>query len=228
MNASLENAERLSAFLDDELASTDVDALLDALENPACRQQMLRFSMREHVAQGAQLPLTTADDLGMRLRPQMQSQPESPALQPQRRRWLQNITALLQPAVWIPAGGVAASALVAVVAWQISAPLQDTQPADLASAAAPLASSLPAQSSGPSDLPVTLVAAPASLPSLRAGEASQRELVIPVPENSKEIEQLYLQHARFRGGHLLSTPAAFARVGVQPTMATQVSNKTDP
>lgn len=226
MNSSLENAERLSAFLDDELASTDVDALLDALENPACRQQLLRFSARDQVVQGAERTFSAAEDLGMRLRPQLQAPASSRAAKPERHHWWHGLTALLRPAVWIPAGGVAASALVAVVAWQVNAPLQTTQPANLVSASAPPASQQLATTAASSNLPVTLVGAPASL---RASSASSpRELVIPAPENSKEIEQLYLQHARFRGGYLLSTPAAFARVGVQPTMAAPADAQTDP
>lgn len=226
MNASLENAERLSAFLDDELASTDVDALLDALENPACRQQMLRFSVREQLVQGAQLPRSAADDLGMRLRPQLQTPTEVAKSQPQR--WLPRIAALFQPAVWIPAGGLAASALVGVVAWQLNAPLQTpANPAVGSQTASAVAAPVAALATA-NELPVSLVSAQANSQSMAVSAGSPRELVIPAPDNSKEIEQLYLQHARFRGGYLLSTPAAFARVGVQPSMATQVSTQADP
>ena len=43
MNPGTEISERLSAFVDDELGVDEIEALLDSLDNPACRAQLHRF-----------------------------------------------------------------------------------------------------------------------------------------------------------------------------------------
>ncbi len=115
MTASLEHAERISAFVDGELSPSELDALLDSLENPACRGQLARYA-RLGKRDCPALDISAA--VATRIREETaRAEPLSkrrykPVLKPFRRR--------PSARAWVAASGFAAAASVAVVALNIA------------------------------------------------------------------------------------------------------------
>lgn len=205
MNAPHETGERLSAFLDGELAADEIDALLDSLDNAACRGQMLRFG-----ASRCDKPTVAHGQLAQRICASVRAEAaQSLAPQPRWRQWIQWRPS---PQAWVPASGLAVAAAVGAVSLNL-APLSQS-PAEQPVVAAVKSLQQPVQppllqaaASGPAVRTVALTADSA------AAADTARELVIPAPPERRELDQLYLQHARFRGGFAMSPPASLARAG---------------
>lgn len=206
MTASLEHAERISAFVDGELSASEVDALLDSLENPACRGQLARFA-RQGRRGCPDIDISAA--VAARIR-----QEQAPVRNRQVR-----VSPLLLPfrwrpsaRTWVAASGFAAAASVAVVALNIA---PATQQVDSVAAIPEIAADALTTPAALAARPVLVNASQSQVASTLgdAGSSAPRELVIPVPEQRTELEQLYLQHARFRGGYALASPVSYGRVG---------------
>lgn len=226
------NAEQLSAFIDGELSANEVDNLLDALENPACRDQLARFSRCKNFQiqnwdiSGAVAKCIEDETSRQGLTSGRSTVVDLAAAKAKR---------LQKPAkaLWLAASGFAVAASVAVVALNISPALQNqAQPSvsltaqneSLSDENATVAVLAPKQL--PPDASQSLSGAPVHLASTVAGSSAVpvegRELVIPAPNpmtaqsnsESRELDQLYLQHARFRGGYALAAPVSYGRVGV--------------
>ncbi len=207
MTASLEHAERISAFVDGELSASEVDALLDSLDNPACRGQLARFA-RQGRRGCPDIDISAA--VAARIR-----QEQAPIRNRQIR-----VSPLLLPfrwrpsaRTWVAASGFAAAASVAVVALNIA---PATQQVDSVAAIPEIAGDTRAAPvAALAARPVLVNATQSQVASTLgdAGSSAPRELVIPVPEQRTELEQLYLQHARFRGGYALASPVSYGRIG---------------
>ncbi len=209
MTAPLEHAERISAFVDGELSSAEVDALLDSLENPACRGQLARYA-RQGARDCPALDISAAVAARIRAE-QNQAAPVvgrrfNPVLSRFRRR--------PSARAWVAASGFAAAASVAVVALNIA---PATQQNDVPLSAVPVALAAPASNARTLAAPVSPISASAEATAVAAADKPSRELVIPAPQQRNELDQLYLQHARFRGGYALAAPVSYGRVGTSVT-----------
>ncbi len=206
MTAPLEHAERISAFVDGELSSAEVDALLDSLENPACRGQLARYA-RQGARDCPALDISAAVAARIRAE-QNQAAPVvgrrfNPVLSRFRRR--------PSARAWVAASGFAAAASVAVVALNIA---PATQQNEVPLSAVPVALAAPASNARTLAAPIS---ASAEVTAVAAADKPSRELVIPAPQQRNELDQLYLQHARFRGGYALAAPVSYGRVGTSVT-----------
>lgn len=225
MSASHNNAEKLSAFIDGELSAAEVDDLLEALENPACRDQLARFSR----CKSFQIHTFDISGAVAKCIEEESKQTASAAvvdLSAAKERRQTHLTKQPFKQVWMAASAFAVAASVAVVALNISPSVQqDVLPAGPALAQAQdghqrSASILPSPTSHSQSLtvaPVQLVTDSNTATVASADEG--RELVIPAPAQSAELDQLYLQHARYRGGYALAAPVSYGRVGVSMTAA---------
>lgn len=203
MTAPLEHAERISAFVDGELSSTEIDALLDSLENPACRGQLARYA-RQGQRDGPAVDISASVAACIRQ--------EAAAAVPGRRAKPVLLPFRWRPSArtWVAASGFAAAASVAVVALNIA---PATQQVELPVSAPEMALASPSRTITGVTAPVSLVSTAGAAATMVASEKPTRELVIPAPEQRTELEQLYLQHARFRGGYALAAPVSYGRVG---------------
>ena len=227
MTAPHDHAERLSAFVDGEMAAAEVDALLDSLENPACRDQLARFARQRQKATPC-VDISAAVAQRIRQECAAASVPSAGTVVSWKPLW--------RPFQWMASGrtaviatGFAAAASVAVVALTLTPAVleqQQTPVADIAQSDAPV-SSVPIASNsltrGAQPLPVQLVAQTTGAPQ----QTAPRELVIPAPAEQNDLDQLYLQHARFRGGYALAAPVSYGRVGAT-MVAVPVEQNVEP
>lgn len=207
MTAPQEHAERISAFVDGELSANEIDALLDSLENPACRGQLARYArLGRRDCPTLDISASVASRIREVQKPESSDVRAKPLLLP--FRWRPSARS------WVAASGLAVAASVATVALNI-APL--AQPGH-----APETAGMSLASTQQNSAPVAaLSTAPAQTVAFSAASAAQgaasekpaRELVIPAPQQRTELEQLYLQHARYRGGYALAAPVSYGRVG---------------
>lgn len=230
MNPGTEISERLSAFVDDELGVDEIEALLDSLDNPACRAQLHRFGSCRPQGGRSAAPL----DLSARVAAQIRS--ERGPSRPGRRAW-RPLLAWQRLRDWrpsmadlVPVGSLAAAASVALVAFNLGPEATVPAAAPAADPAAVLAA-VPAGAaesslSAPAQTVALAAAGPATAapnPAVAAEEGSE-DLVIPAPMPRAALDQMYLQHARFRGGYAMSPPATYARAGVTLVPAAEAAS----
>lgn len=188
MTNPLDTAERLSAFVDGEMGADEIDALLDSLDNPACRDQLRRFATVGSARDAA--PMV---DISGAVKARMAAEAPARVVSMATRR----PSVLRRRVAW---AGLAAAASVAALALNLAPVLQDS-----AVDAAPVPMAVVANDG--------LAVATATAVEAQPVAGRPRELVIPSPSTS-DLDRLYLQHARYRGGYALAAPVSYGRVGI--------------
>lgn len=239
MNPQQDHAERLSAFLDGELAADEVDALLEALENPACRDQLGRFAscsiQRSNGgaigsrATGSSTHCDISDAVLADIRAESSSGSRPAAGGSKVVSLVGRMSSRLRTQRTAAVRTLAAAASIAALSVMV-VPLMNTSPENNA------VSDVATNSLGPASVatasrPDGAAGASASEPVVSTvafsegvvPDSERRELVIPVPRENIDLNQLYLQHARFRGGYALAAPVSYGRVGVKVPATEQES-----
>ncbi len=231
--------DRLSAFLDGELGSDEVDALLEQLSQTGQRELLLRMSLAQSVLAGGMSPPSSGFDLSESVAAAVREQPLHPADRVARVVPLRSAARLGGKRFQVPAAGWALAASVvfaAVLLVSQTPPDGDAGTALTAAAPAPsgtaatvstYASPERATARAPVVADVRLASSSGKEPEPAAAGAG-RELVIAAPGQQagswptaqspavqRQLNTLLINHARYGGGYAMGGPLGYARVAAQ-------------